>query len=544
MTNVNIVPQEDVKRGWRQWHIDQIYTGDDGTGRIVPNVKDLVYDPKVPAFKEVEAVVNRITTLGNPLDLNSTGVTGNDGLIGNGGGHVSETYRLNVDTSGTNVTCSFDVRLRTYDSAATHVKLFLGVDTSVNGTVISAMYNNSGQYVSENIPFGSAYPDVSGQNIKSPLTGYLTRPLGKGERITAVIYADGVPRSECKLITRETTNIRPFNGVKRIVDAISLRSIWLSPDEENTLIVPVNVPTADIRARCLVTYIDGGSREYEIDGVRAALHGLTSFSSNSPGERKPITLSYYPTDNEEVRGGGSGLVRHKSIPAYLRSREADGAYSVKLFVCPEWRGEANGYALRYYLFNLDGNMAIDVTRYVYSSDGSRFRPHAYGEAQSLAVKLDVGDAVSLGNSYAHLQQFVITLAALPTASPSPWFVDYLSGVTYGTAVTGELTFDNADKASVNLHSGAKSQDEWLNKLYYATTPLFSASDNTLARRPSHIDLIFDGYTERHSIDDWNKDMPLDLRASPYDGSTLLIRFVLVTPTQDIYLSQSSVNMRT
>lgn len=542
MANQKIIPLVDQQRGFTLHHIDQIYIGDDGTGRVVPNVGDLVYNPLIPAMLEVKSVVNNYSELDDPIELGRSGVSVTDMLIGNGGGHVSETYRLNVDNSPEIPECSFDSRLRVYDSAATHLKIFLGVDTTVNGTVISAYYNNSGQYISENIPYGAAFTGADGETIRKPMAGKLTRPLQRGEAVTVVTYVDGEPRSECRLVARNTTNIRNFNGVNRIVDSIALKSIWLSPDEENTLIVPINVPTSDIQAKCVVTYVDGGQREYTIDGVRAALSGLSEFSSNSPGERKPLTLSYYPTAGEEVLGSGEGIVRHKSVQAWLRSREADGAYSVKLFACPEWMGEANGYKMRYYLLNLDGNLFIDVTKYVYSSDGSQFKPHGYGVSQSLTVKLDVGAATALGGGYEHLQQFTVTLITTPSASRSPWTIDYQGGSVYGATVNAALSFTGTEQAQVNLRSGAASLDEWLNLLYYSTSPLLSMSDGTLARRPTHVDLIYDGYTERHSVDEWSKDMTLDNRVTPTTGETLFVKFIMETTTLDVVLGVTSVNM--
>lgn len=544
-----IVPQVDPQRGFSLWHIGQIYTGDDGTGRIVPNVGDLVYRPEIPAMVEVISVKNNFSEFNNPLEFNRTGVSATDGMIGNGGGHVSETYRLNVDTKPEIPECSFDSRLRVYDDAATHLKLFLGTDTTVNGEVVSAHYNNSGQLVSENIPFGPAFTGEDGRYIKVPLSGHLTRPIPRGARVTAVIYKDGVPRSECVLIARNTSNTRPFTGVNRIVDSISLKSIWLSPDEDNTLIIPVGVPTTDIRAKCVVSYIDGGQREYAIDGIRAALHGLTEFASTSPGERKPLTLSYYPTEGEEVRGGAEGLKRHKSVPAWMRSREADGAYSIKLFACPVWMGEANGYALRYYLINLDGNMCIDVTRYVYSADGSTFNPHGYGIAQKLAVKLNVGEAVALGNSFSHSQQFTVSLKTVPTASSSPWTIHYSAGLTYGAEERGVLSFTGTNHAQVNLRATSLSLDEWLNRYFYSLEPLRSVTDEETTRRPTHVDLIYRNketgteYTARHSVDKWSTEMALDTRITPVDGDTLLLRFIKETPTLDVILGMTSVNMR-
>lgn len=543
MNNQKIIPLVDLQRGFAIHPKASIYTGDDGTGRVVPNIGDLVYDPTIPALVEVIAVVNNFSTLDNPLELNRTGVALSDGLIGNGGGHVSETYRLNVDTKTEIPSCSFDSRLRCYDSEATHLKIFLGVDTTVNGEVISAYYNNSGQYVSENIPYGPAFAGTDGEMIRKPLEGNLTRPISRGERVTVVTYKDGEPRSECRLVARNTTNIRQFNGSNRIVDSISLKSIWLSPDEENTLIVPINLPTSDILAKCVVTYIDGGTREYAIDGVRAALTGLSEFSSNSPGERKPLTLSYYPTAGEEVLGAGTGVVRHKSVQAWLRSGEADGAYSVKLFVCPEWVSDTNGYKLRYFLVNLDGNLAIEVTRYVYSSDGRQFKPHGYGVSQSLNVKIDMGAAVGIGNSYEHTQQFIVTLITTPDGSKSPWTVDYFGGNVYGSDVQAALSFTGTGRAQVNLRSGAMSEDEWINKLYYTTAPLKSITEGTLARKPTHVDLIVGEYTERHPVSSWQGEMKLDNRVTPEDGDTLLVRYVMVTPTLDVTLGYSSVNMR-
>ena len=525
------------------WFKHQIYTGSDGTGVIVPNVGDAVFSWE-NGFERVIDVetANKtyISTLGPGYDLPNSGVGNRDVLLANAGGHITESYNLYMNTQVSPVSINFDARLYFPSSDVSYVKVFLGTDTSQSGQVISAQYDNSGSYVSENIPCDVVAIDgLNNIAMKSPRRGHSTRILEPNELVTAVAYNNAHEAiSFARLLTRDASFVRRLTTQSRVVTGVRLSSQWVSKDNPDTLIIPANVPVSDIRVKAIVSYNTSEERAVDIDGTRATLGGLEDFVSMSPGQKKPLTLTYYLEESEEAITGGQGLKRHFSVPCYAQSAEADGAYSLKLFACPTWMGDLEGYKLRFFLYNLDGTLTEEVTGEVeIEADTGSYIPTRYNYAQGITASLPIRRIDPNGGSFIHVQKFVVTLLSPATVSGDDYLLDYGNGSGFGESINPQ-PIDNSDGTySVNLRSGAISADEWIRRHHDALDPLHGLHSNAEERKPTHFEILYRGEVARYKIEDYfATPCPLPVAAPPQPGEAFEIRCVRELQAQYQYLS--------
>lgn len=546
----------DANRGWRMWHESEIYTGPDGDGRQVPSVNDAVisYTEGIRKVLSVDEATFR-SVLGPVLDIPFTGVGSGEELIGTGGGHVSESYRLKVDKSTVPPRASADGRLRAYGTNNESMTIFLGTDTSDSGRVISAYYNSSGHHVSDSIPLElvAFVPDpftgepMANKSIKSPVTGSLIYDVEDGELVTAVIY-DNVSNAvcECRMIVNETTFVRKLNTPTSYISSIALSSNFVSQADPDTLLLPLNVPVADIELEALVNYSDSRQRKVTVDNQKVLVRGLESFTSTTAGETIPFTMTYYLDDNEDAIDARPGIKRHITKRLFARSVPVDGGYTVKLFVVPEWIDSNTGYKLRYYLYNLDGSRRTDVTDYVALAEQSpTFQPKGYGAEQRLIVTIELNDVSQEYGAYRHVSEFAITLLAPAYEEQTPWTISYIPGSSeyYGNNIFAALLVNGDGHSEVNIDNDASSQLLWLNKLHYDTKPLYGGVDIPAPRTPTHYEIIYDGVETRRPISEWQESTVITEGTPPAVGENILVRWVIETPTNDIYLGCNALVIR-
>lgn len=541
----------DPNRGFRLWLIAELYTGPNGTGAMVPNVNDAVLDWGNDGMQRVLSVdeVTALHVLGPATDIAMTGVADGDVFIGNGGGHVSETYRLNIDKSVVPFRASLHSSLRIHGSSNAGVKLFYGVDTSKDtGRVISAYYNQSGELVGDMIPLELVATDnIDNVSIQTTVTGSVTYDLNDGELVTGVVYDNvGKAISEFRLLVRNNTFIYARATSTRYITGIYLRSNFMSTTDDRTLLFPVNVPVADIEIFAVVKYSDDTEQQMPITGNKIALHGLEDFVSSTAGQSIPLTLTYRLDDNESSTVAAGGVSRHITEIFNVTSIPMDGAYAVKLFIVPTWIDIATGYQLRYYLFNIDGTRRMDVTDFVQHADGTAtYLPKAYGAEQRLDVVLELNDAVPGLGAYRHVQSFAVTLQSPAYEESTPWTISYTPGIpdVYGIGLVGRMSTDNANVTSIDFSSGAISQAEWLNRMYYDAKPLYGGADMPTPRVPSHYEVAIGAQVIRLPIADWNTPFVVPEGITVAAGDTLLFRWVLETPQDDVWLAASGLVLR-
>lgn len=506
---ITSVPIFDPDRGYREWLISEIFTGPDGPGVYVPNINDKVFDWETGYYRVIAQLPDGTTTRvpwtipGANVDLSD------DILLGVGPGRQSETWRAMIDTSVTPHTLRIDSRNHVYGNDNTHYKLFRGVDvTSANAQVISAYYDNAGTFVSENIPLGlAAVNDVTNTAIRYPLPGWVTVPLIDGEPVTLVVYyGSGKVASVNVLLAQRTTTIRSSEAAQRYITRITVDSPFVSQTEENTLEFPMNLSIDALVAFGRVTYSNGDIKRVPIDNVKMTLSGLTNYISTIQGQRAPLLLRYNLAVNESaeyVQGTGSN--RYIAQNWYARTTAVQGAYSVKLFVSPRWIDEATGWALDYFLYNLDRDEIFYATPYVEQGvNSAAFLPKWYGAEQNLTVAVDLNRVDSRLAAYRHVQTFAITLLGNGIEDRTPWLLKYSpNGAEYGQGLSARLQLVSIGDWRLQIDSGYTELTEWLEAVYYRSEPLFNIQTETRAPQPTHFVVNLNGFRNEWPITDWN-----------------------------------------
>ena len=534
-----VEPIRDPNRGWREWNITEIYTGPNGTGRYVPNVNDAAWDWAQGKFRVTD--VNDSTLLSTlekyiaPKEPNT--VDDSDVLLGAGPGAISESYRAFMDTSVVPHTLALDRRLHLYGSTCTHIKVFLGTNIGVGGDVISLMYDQNGTLLGENIPLELVVmPGALNVAVKAPVVGYSNRSLPDGELVTVVAYDSvGGPVSIERFLVKNTSFIRTTDASRKYIESIHIESPFVSGSANRLIECPINMPVSGLAMMGVVTYSDGSTAKLPIDGSKFSLYGFEGFVSTILGQRLPLVLSY-KLSSEEVSYGAIAADGHHISEAYtITSTEADGAYRVKLFAYPVWIDAVNGYKLEYFLANLDRNKIYYVTPYISIANGSAaFDPKRYGVIQRISVGLSMADVNGIFSNYRHTQMIEITLLAPGNENRANWTVGFEADeVPYGAGVKADVQFISQDLWRYDVSAGCASKELWLEKVFYATMPLFDPQTESRAPAPTHFVLVVGSRRVELAISQWN--IRSSLSEHVREGECVYLEFFKRTATNDLYL---------
>ena len=536
-----IVPKFDANRGWRNWHISEIYTGNAGTGEYVPNIDDMVIDWQA-GFKRVVAVdlTTGISTLEmwqEPSDNNSGDDV--DVILGTGPGEQSESFRAFIDTTTLPFTLAISSFIHVYGSTNSHVKLFKGTEIGEDGVVISAYYDNNGTFLGENLPLESVKAGSSvSPTIKTPMVGSCNVKLDDGEVVTLVAYtASGKPTCTAKLLVFNTSFIRTTDASLRYVTDIAIKSSYLSDTDTTVLEYPINVPISTVNVKGVVTYSNGDSDEYTIDGDKFSLFGLDSYIATVLGQRVPLVLSYKLSADEycyTINAGKNGRV---TKPYYASSVKVDGTYAVKLFAFPVWVNATQGYRLEYYLYNLDRDEVYYATPYVtYGATSGVFEPMTWGVAQTLNVQIDLNRVNGKFKAYRHAQTFTVTLLKPGTENQDNWFVEWAqnSGTKYGIGLAATVAQVNANQYTLDIDCGFNSEAEWLSNVYSNLEPLYDSAAEAAPPTPNYMVIVYGNQRIEKPISIWNQKMTMTTTLA--QGQNIYLEFIKRTPVTDLKLA--------
>lgn len=544
MSTNTIVPIMDPNRGWRMWHIDEIFTGE-GSGKYVPNVDDMVIS-WTDGFMRVTQVdystgLSELTPHSPP---DETGVLDEeDRLLGVGPGRISESYRIFIDTSVTPHTLAFDSRLKMYGSGVKWVKVFLGTRID-NGEVISRQYDSQGTLLGENIPMELVSGASASSAIKRPKVGYSSQSLPDGETVTAVFYDDeGSVVSTSVLLVMNTNWIRRLNESQKYVTGIKLDSPFISDADSRVLECPINVPIDAITRRGVVTYSTGEKKVLPIDGTKFRLFGLQRFVSTILGQRQPISLMYYLSPDETAYGSVNGETMHLVEDYLATTVKVEGAYSVKLFTYPVWIDNINGYRLEHFLYNLERDAVYNVTSLVTLATNSQsFKPLDYGVSQDLTFSVDLSQVDNRFKDYRHLQTTRITLLRPGTENATNWTVTYdRMKEPYGEGLQADLSFVNSNLYSLKLDNGFGSAEHWLREIYEPTLPLYDETSEEKPPTPNYFKLVVGNFEMECSLSMWNHEFTIN---SPLQaGDNAYLQFFRRTSTTDLQLATAGLILR-
>lgn len=477
------------------WHLKEIYMGVPGVVTqllYVPNVDDLVFDGQNTLYK-VEAV-DPVTALPTLIAVNlqegfNSHVSDPDNLM-----HGLRSYephivnRVFVDTTTTPATVSIDARYRIYGSEATRAKLFLGFDTSTQGTVISKKLSSSGIVISDTVDLEPLYP--GNHTVKRPGRFHTETALEDGERVTLVVYnAAGKVCGEHPFIVRNAGMISGPTASSIYIEDVELVSDLLSQEDSELIVNPLHTPLMTNMFTCRVHYSNGLFSDHAVDGNKVKIHGITAFNTSLLGPITQVVLSYYPSPGEPAINVSGALKPSINKIYKLANRAMTNDPALKLYVAPVWVG--NGYKLLVYLTDAEYNREVDVTAHsvITLEEGGVFRGNVYGQQQKIRVSLNM-DVAAPGRypGFVHTQQITLTLNQPGSATTAEWVIDYGGdGFTY----QGDRIFCHAlltGNKEFRIDGNETNLIDWLSRTYRAIDPLFNPTLASAAPEPTHVRL--------------------------------------------------------
>lgn len=538
------VPIHDPNRGFRCWSLQEIYRGPN-TGRYVPNVDDLVLDWNSGFYRvvgiDLTTGLSRMERWHVPTDTGGAGAENQ--LFGIDIAAVGESFRVYIDDSVTPHTLAVDSRMHIFGTTAHSIKLFQGTDLTDNGKVISAMFDQNGTFLGENIPLELvATPDQHNIAIKTPMVGYTLKKLQDGEIITAVVYDDlGYVISYSRLLAKNTAFIRTTEANRKYVTSIHLESPFLAPEDPRTLRFPTNMAVEDVPVTGVVTYSDGSTAKYPANGGRFRLYGLDHFVSTIVGQKVPLVLSYRLSEDEFCYQASSGVVKHLSGEYWGTTTEFEKAYSIKVYAYPRWVDDIRGYVLDYYMSSLDRGQLWSINSHVQLAPNTpSFRPMDYGLRQKLTLMVDMNKVDARYPPYRHVQTVEITLLAPGNEFTDNWTVAFSSNQNppFGVGLAARVQFVNVNHYRLNVGNGFHSKEEWLRHLYYATEPLCNYNTEVQAPAPNMFIVQTRARSYEFAVDQWNENVQIvsDLA----EGENILIRFIHRLDENDLQLGVAAV----
>ncbi|WJJ55202.1 virion structural protein [Xanthomonas phage RTH11] len=545
----------DPNRGYREWLISEIYAPGNASsqGQYVPNKDDSVRDWTLGILRVVSVdYTTGISILQKWSEPRDPGVvTDEDILLGAGPGTQSESYRTYLDQSVFPHTLACDARLRFYGTTTHSIKIFRGVDISNNGEVISQYYDSAGNLLGENIPLelvkefrdGVVVPGeaitLANKAIKSPMVGHTTAKLTDYEVVTIVAYdVAGQPVSQAKTLIKNTAFVRQTDASLKYVAHISVETPFLLASDPHVIEYPINMPVDNLNLMGRVTYSDGSSLLMPVDSTKFTMAGLRNFVATIQGQTVDLMLSYQLSDGESAYLHSPSPNGKINVAYQARTKESDGAYSVKLFAYPIWVDQLNGYRLEYLLYNLDRKQVYRVTNLItQAANSAPFDPLLYNVKQRINVGVNMNQVDPLFDNWRHTQLFEITLIRPGNQNVGDnWTVGYTAGQdpAYGIKVKALSTFINVGNATLDISCGAETLEEWLNTVYYPTQPLYDARTETGPLVPNFFVLVSENNRIELPIGDWNKTITVE--RTPAEGKLVYIEFLRKMADNDLQLA--------
>lgn len=475
---------------WQMWSIEQIYRGGIGLNMFIPKVKDFVVEPDSGNMFRVDDLdlVTYIPTL-TPISIH-TDVTVNQ-IIGMSPGN----HRVYYDRSITPHTLAVDAFMRVYGSQNSFARIYKG-DFIDPTKIISRRYNNSGMFIGHDIPLElTAFNSHDNYAIKNIPTCNTDATLVDGETCTVVTFdSSGKVLARTTCIVDETTYVSQAFAEQKYITAIFLKSAFISDTNDHEINFPVNLNIQSFNPIGVVQYNDGSQQEYAIDGDKFKLFGLEAFTSTVISHRVPLALQYRMGPNETGLTTVDNDGYHITRPYDLIVSTPNTSYSVKLLVYPVWVDSVTGYKLKAFLTNLDRNIVIEVTNHLtLATNSPAFNPLGYGITQRLIFSLNLGNVSSIFNYFIHVQivDIVLRAPAHDPAAATLWEVSSQVpsvGGFYGTGL--RATTDAPTRRKVYIDSGIDTVEEFINRMYKVTFPVFNPVTEVAPLTPTHIEVSY------------------------------------------------------
>lgn len=542
----------DPNASWKMWNINEVWEGGvittDRKHRYVPKVKDYVIDPDMFIVYIVDSL-DPSTLIPTLRQIRPNGMsfsfTESDVLFGIGSGVQDGTFIAYLDKSVTPFKLNPERRTQVAGSDVSYAKIFKQTEIGSDGDVISRMYDNSGRFISENIPMElAAFDERKNISYKVPQTCYTMHDLEDNEIVTIVFYSDtGSVVSRRQLKIMNTAFIRDVNLSKKYVSHVALSTPFMSSTDDAIVNFPLGVTVDSANFEGIVYYTDGTTTKLPIDGTKFTLIGLDQFISSIPAQPVDLVLKY-ALSADEVAAGPLTL-DGKSVTAdyQIQTVDMNNSYKVKLFGYPVWGGTTVGYTMKWFLMNLDRNIFYDVTSKVkFAENTGTFDPLKYGYLQRKSVLLNLRDVSSSFKPFIHTQLVDINLIRAPSGRLTPWTVVTEVAANRSAFGAGLYAVKNAN-TTLNLTSGMTNYTDWLKAVFYNTYPIrtyptLDTIDDQNIPVPTHIELFQGANKKVISVNEWNTNIWMTSEVAV--GSTLFLKFIRRVGSTDILLSVSAM----
>ena len=532
-------PQYDPNGRWCWWDMDEIYMGQDGLNKYVPKVGDYVANRSLRKTFEVTAL-DQFTLI--PTLTDTEGNTGL-GLVDT----VSNNYVAYIDTRVVPFVFTLDARWLIPGSMTSYCKVFKGTNATNTGKVLSFLYDQSGNFLTNNIPLETASID-NHTNIATKVVQqcHTNEALQDDEIVTAVIYdAQGHVMKKDYFRVENTGFIRSVSAGVKYVSHISLKSPFLSSSDQHRLDYPLNVPLQAFNMTGVVNYSDGSTLELTVDNTRFRMLGLERFVATAPGQEIPLVLSY-TLDNDEIAYGNVSIDGKTISQAYsLVAAPQNGAYSVKLFGYPSWVDNILGYTMKWFLMDLNRDILFEVTPFVYyNNNGDPYNPTLYNQIQNISVRINLRDISNAFASYIHTQTATVVLKNPGTVTTgTQWLVaaDPNQDPMYGNNLFASVQMINQNLWKVKVDAGIANQVSWLEQLYTYTRPVLDRKKEISPPAPTHF-VVFHGNNRfEFPVAQWSAELTIT-DTLPLAG-TLFVEFIRRTATGDLRLAVAGLPIR-
>jgi hypothetical protein len=520
------IPQYDPNGLWKTWRYEEIYFGAEAINKFVPKVDDYVRslaDKKTYRVTAVDDLL--IPTLIEESEDN--GQSASTVLIGEGLQPVS--FRLYLDTSKLPFEASLDSRHFIYGDANTYARIFRGYDVGINGKVISALFNGS-IYLDDKVPLELTTYDNHTNLAQKCVPPFNTKDdMPNGEVCTVVIYnAQNAETSRKSLIVERSSFIRPVNAFQKYISSISLESVFLSSIDPYVLNYPLNVPATSLNVMGVLHYSDGSDKRVAIDGSKFSLFGIESFVATRPGQKVPLVLNYRLDDDEAAYGAISADGKKITEPYSIVTTHENGMFSPILMGYPRWDEATSTYVMRWWLMDLNRSTMLEATNAVqYNETSDVFDGNNHVHVQFLSIRVNLNAVSQALPNWIHTQTAYVKLYD-PVGSNTDvgvWEIgqENVFGKFYGTGLNAEAIVINQNEYLINLGNTIPTLNEWLDKLYFNSKPVYSLYREASPPIPTHFTIMNDPLnTQTFPIDKWNQEFSIFTNITT--ASNLIVRW--------------------
>lgn len=521
---------------WKTWNIDEVYMGGVGLNKHVPKVVDHLKNPRTNQTYIVTAL-DPATLIPTYEEIGAASASAGE-LLSSGVGANPDTYRAYLDATVVPHVLNIDARLKVGSGAGSYAKIFKGTNISPSGKVISMIFDQSGNFITNNIPLVLVALDTHENHTwKSVGKAYTNESMADGEMITVVIYdAEGheIARRVCWV--NNSTFVAGISADQRYVSHIALESPFISPTDESLLEYPINIPIQALNLFGRVYFSDNSSTVLPVDGTKFSLLGLGRFVGTYTGQKVPLVLRYKFDANETAYESVSQDGAYMSEPYSLVTTEQRGAFTIKLSGYPVWRTDLNEYRMRWFMSDLNRDVMFDVTPYVYYNQSSDvFSGSTYGVVQNLSIRVNMKDVSAALPSYIHTQTQSIVLVSAGTVQAANWKVAFEVNQEplFGENLFAMTNMINQNLWRINVRSGITQFSDWLNRTFYDSKPLHDSRKEVRAPEPTHM-VFFNGDARSEvPIVYWNQDFTVSTNLTGQNN--VQIEFIRRTSQGDLRL---------